>query len=266
MGVGHETRIRELEKRFGAGENDIRTLRRQVTAVREGVRDYWIDGGAPVTGFTTVAGTIYGGRLVGFAGATVRIVGHTTGIVYGTATANGSGVYSLDLILKQPDISSGVARVDGYTDYPTGGRLDGTVQIDHVNLVPFADGATNVFDLKAGVIRGVVAATGYTFSSTVAVVGPCDFPIATGLDTTDSGNPGTFTSTGTGSWSGTHTGVTYTLIWDDVNVEWHLIVSTSGVTWVATTWTCPDPASSVKFSVTFVNVIVGGRTVTFAEP
>ncbi len=260
--------LREFIRRLRLAEEDDRQFRRDLAALRQGIRDAWTEAGGRLTALTTITGTIYSGRLTAFPGATVQLIGHLTATDYGTATADGAGAFSIAFLANPGDGIVGV-RVDTYTDHPTdGGRLDGSAVI--VSDAAFTPGVTSSgIQVRASGFRGVDADTGYVFpTSGVGQLAPAAFPIATALDTVDSGNAGTFTATWNGSnWVGTHGGLTYTLHWNQGSDRFEVSI-TPGFLVVnnATTWTSPDPATSTKFSVSHTFVGIPGRTVTFQEP
>jgi hypothetical protein len=253
-----EQRIRRLMARIAVAEYDTLKERDRAGKVEQ---DLQIIRSGFGTCTSTITGTVYGGRLVGFAGATVRMVGETTGADYGTATADGSGIYTFAGQIGAAD--SGLDAYTGHTN--AGGRLDGATKIRSVSFDRCTT-RSNEHLLSASPGRGVIAASGYVYPTATTTVGPCDFPISTTLDTIDTGNAGTFTSTWSPStWSGAHGGITYDLSYDAGLVRFNLRLTPPGtIVATALSWTCPDPATSTKFSVVFS--LGGGRTVTCQEP
>src|SRR4051812_21915816 len=97
--------LREFIRRLDIEDSKLSLMRQQTRAIREGIRNLYADGlGGSNACFTTIKGTINGCIFpaVALAGASIRLVGHTSGTNYGTFVAT-NGTYEVSLILVQPE-------------------------------------------------------------------------------------------------------------------------------------------------------------------
>jgi hypothetical protein len=242
MAHGHETRIQELERRYGIMGNDLRSLRQRATAVGEGIRGVWIDGLGVSPVATPPCVTYYNGTLRGLlsvagvlqplAGCGFQVRGHQTGNDYGTyawpTAAFNFGIYqnTTDTSLEFAVSGPGVRWLSpaAFVTLPGGG---------------FCQTNTNIYTTL-----GPQMAAGYGNS------GLCNFPVEASLSLTDSrfGGPPSIdlTAPGGSTWTG-----------DDGTTFWTAFGGTlstgNGVgiapTWAITSQTCPD-AGATTFDIT----------------
>jgi len=170
-----ERALIQLHSRVGVLE------RHRVAGVEQGLAALWSLqlGGVCVT---TLQGRARGGTGV-LPGATVKLVGSTTGIDYGTFTADGSGLWTAALELNSADATLD-AFVGGFSP-----RLDDTF----ANTVNFTPCDVNDWSTEASLDLQARPASGYAYWR-------CNLPIAGALTVVDSvQGTGTTTEAG-GTW------------------------------------------------------------------
>lgn len=175
-----QTTLDEFIRRLGLDDDRLDQLERRTTALDQGIRNLWTDGlGGSNACLTTLNGTITGGLAptgsvyVPMPNTSLRVVGHTSGIDYGTYSVS-TGTYSLSLILDPSDTS-----LDLYPFGPVSPRFNSASPL--VYTQPITQCGTNAM---AAVIPPAAPGYGYlihSFSGTFA----CQYPVGV-LDWTDS--------------------------------------------------------------------------------
>lgn len=97
--------LRRFIERLKIMEDDSRVMKRNLIVLRQGMRDAWTDSTRNPC-LTTITGKVVGCDTAAapLPNSLLRIVGHTSGIAYGTFTIT-SGTFTLDLILADADTS-----------------------------------------------------------------------------------------------------------------------------------------------------------------
>jgi hypothetical protein len=210
---------------------------------------------------TTVSGTILGGGNLPLPFATVKFIGDTTGADYGTATADGSGDYTIDLQVDQADAS-----IDGHVG-PTP-RMDDTVAGNTLGLPPGVRCGTPTLDPVG------TPGADYTYMSTDPTDPvPTAFPLKKVMRGTDSvyGSPFdvTFDTISGPEWAACVAGIAYPghasgPTCPSSTTALHYNVLWSGSDFVLTIQaptlgSCPTFGSCITPSLTtFVTVFAGG--------
>lgn len=100
--------VAELQRfleRLRRAEDEALTIGRDLVILRQSMRDAWSERGGIRVCLTTITGTVRGCSSLLVSGASIRVVGHSTGTAYGTATTDGSGAFSFTAELSNSDTS-----------------------------------------------------------------------------------------------------------------------------------------------------------------
>lgn len=246
MGHGHESRIRELERRYETMGDDLRTLRRQTTAVREGVRDYWIDGIGRGSTATVPCLTRLKGQISGCLSSGATILPNSTLQVRGTQTLTDYGTYTLP-----------GGDFDFNIDVEPGGDTSFDFAIGSSGsrwAAPSLAGPVSVGFTRCGTVNTggrATPASGYACAG-----GLCNFPLATTLSFTDSRFGSGSLTFASGTWSGSGGGSSYGLGASSGILS---VTHTGSPLLNRTALTCPD-AGTTKFDATWTVSSGGGYT------
>jgi hypothetical protein len=112
-----EAELRAFIARIKGAETEQQLLKRQVLALEQGVRDVWADGRGTTGRYRSVHlfGLMEACDGSALAGSSLRLVGHETGIDYGTYNLP-AGTFDFDLVIDERDF---VTAFNGYTTGPS---------------------------------------------------------------------------------------------------------------------------------------------------